>query len=122
MRGGEIVAGDAFELTAARYAALPEAALGRFLQAVASIPEGRALRYRDVAIAMGVDVSFVRAIPGYIRRNGGAHLPSHRIVDAKGRLPQIVAGQASMLQAEGVSVRDEGGAQVVDLQRFLWQG
>lgn len=116
--GGDIVAGDTLELIPGRHAALPESTLQMFLDTVAAIPAGRVATYRDVTTAMGVADSFVRAIPGYIRRNAAAGLPSHRIVDAKGRLPELVQGQQVLLEGEGVSVR----AGAVDLARYLWRG
>ena len=116
--GGEIVAGDAIALIPGRHVALPESPLRRFQDVVASIPQGRVLRYRDVTMAMGVADSFVRAIPGYIRRTAGTELPTHRIVDVKGRLPAIVEWQAKKLEDEGVRVRVD----VVDLNHYLWRG
>lgn len=117
VEGGEIVAGDGIELVPDRYPALPESMLLRFFEVVASIPQGRVARYRDVTIAMGAADSFVRAIPGYIRRNAGAGLPTHRIVDVKGRLPGIVQCQANRLEEEGVRVRFDA----VDLNQYLWR-
>lgn len=120
--GGQIAAGDSVRLIAQRYPALPEPVLARYLQAVASIPQGRVARYLDVTIAMGVDQSFVRAIPGYIKRSAGQHVPSHRIVDARGRLPAIVPGQAERLEREGVRVQPGAERDTVDLERYLWRG
>ena len=122
VQGGQIVVGDSIELIAARYRALPESVLARFLEAVASIPQGRVARYLDVTIAMGVDQSFVRAIPGYIKRNAGQPVPTHRIVDAKGRLPAIVDGQGVRLEQEGVRVQLGSDRDWVDLECYLWRG
>lgn len=102
--GGELRVGESFELIAGRYVALPESPYQNFLDVVAAIPAGRVLRYADVAIAMGVADSFVRALPGYIRRSVDLGLPLHRIVNARGQLPNLVPAQAARLQAEGVTV------------------
>jgi alkylated DNA nucleotide flippase Atl1 len=102
--GGELCAGETFELIAGRYVALPESPYQKFLQVVAAIPAGRVLSYANVAIAMGVADSFVRALPGYIRRSSGRDLPLHRIVNARGQLPNLMPAQAVSLQAEGVAV------------------
>lgn len=102
--GGELRAGETFELIAGRSVALPESPYQKFLDVVAAIPAGRVLRYADVAIAMGVADGFVRALPGYIRRSVGRELPLHRIVNARGQLPNLVPAQAARLQAEGVTV------------------
>ncbi len=116
--GGAIVAGDMLELIPGRHRALPASTLQMFLDVVAAIPAGQVARYRDVTTAMGVADSFVRAIPGYIRRNAAAGLACHRIVDAKGRLPGLVPCQQQLLEGEGVQVN----AGAVDLERVLWRG
>jgi alkylated DNA nucleotide flippase Atl1 len=112
--GGEIRTGDAIEVIAGRYPALPESPAEKFRDFVATIPVGRVVRYLDVTIAMGVDNSFVRAIPGFIKRNISDQLPVHRIVDGRGRLLNFIPGQAKKLVAEGVSIDDAGA---VDLNR-----
>ncbi|MYM73842.1 hypothetical protein GTP56_16750 [Duganella sp. FT134W] len=115
--GGELRIGDALTLVDGRYRALPESAYQKFLDFVPTIPVGRVLRYGDVAVAIGVADSFVRALPGYIKRS--TSLPVHRIVNARGELLNFLPEQAARLQAEGVV--NQGGA-VVDLQRYLWRG
>jgi alkylated DNA nucleotide flippase Atl1 len=117
--GGELRAGEAFELIAGRYAALPESSYQNFLDVVAAIPAGRVLRYADVAIGMGVADGFVRALPGYIRRSMGRDLPLHRIVNARGQLPDLIPGQAAKLGKEGVAIRDNA---VPDLSHYLFDG
>lgn len=120
VRGGVLRTGDALTLIPARYPALPESVQQRFVDFVATIPAGRVVRYRDVALAIGVDQSFVRALPAYIKRyrNAGACLPLHRIVNARGQLLAVLPGQVAQLAVEGVP-SDSG---VVNLERFLWQG
>lgn len=115
--GGELRIGDALTLVDGRYPALPESPYQKFLDFVPTIPAGRVLRYGDVAVAIGVADSFVRALPGYIKRS--TSLPVHRIVNARGELLNFLPEQAARLQAEGVV--NQGGA-VVDLQRYLWRG
>jgi alkylated DNA nucleotide flippase Atl1 len=124
--GGDIRRGDAIELIPDRYAALPESPEQKFLDFVPTIPAGRVVRFGDVTTAMGVADSFVRAVPGYIRRSMGRTLPLHRIVNARGELPNIVPDQAATLAAEGVGIARghalASGAPKVDLQRYLWRG
>ncbi|KQQ33526.1 hypothetical protein ASF61_10645 [Duganella sp. Leaf126] len=118
VRGGTLRTGDAAALIANRYAPLPESVQQKFCDFVAAIPAGRVVRYRDVTLAIGVDDSFVRALPGYIRRNLARGLPLHRIVNGRGQLLAALPQQAALLAAEGVP--SPGGA--VDLARHLWQG
>jgi alkylated DNA nucleotide flippase Atl1 len=117
VKGGAIAQGDEVALVPGRYAPLPESVKERFGDAVRSIPAGRVARYRDIAIAMGVADSFVRAIPGYIRRHAGDGLPLHRIVGVKGNLPLIVFDQAARLKEDGIEV----ALDAVDLDRYLWR-
>jgi alkylated DNA nucleotide flippase Atl1 len=118
VRGGMLRAGNAARLIPGRYPPLPESVQQKFVDVVAAIPPGRVLRYRDVALAMGVDDSFVRALPGYIKRNlHQANLPLHRIVNSQGQLLATLPQQARLLAAEGVP---SDGA--VDLTAALWQG
>ena len=118
VRGGALQVGDAATLIPGRYPPLPESVQQKFVDVVTAIPPGRVLRYRDVALAMGVDDSFVRALPGYIKRNlHNANLPLHRIVNSQGQLLTTLPQQAQLLAAEGVSTN---GA--VDLDRHLWTG
>lgn len=115
--GGQLQRDEVLALIPGRYPALPESVYQKFLDFVATIPRGRVVRYADVAMAIGADNSFVRAIPGYIKRSLGAGLPLHRIVSARGQLLATLPGQAEMLSAEGVP---STGA--VDLKACLWQG
>ncbi len=118
VNGGDIRAGGALKLFPNRYVPLPESAYQRFVDFVVTIPPGRVVRYLDVTTAIGVDASFIRALPGYIKRACALNLPLHRIVNARGGLLNSVPGQASMLADEGVAMN--GG--FVDLVRYCWQG
>ena len=115
--GGQLRRGDVLELLPGRYPALPVSAYQKFLDFVPTIPRGRVVRYSDVALAIGADNSFVRAIPGYIKRSVDAGVPLHRIVSARGHLLATLPDQAERLMAEGVLTN---GA--VELDTFLWQG
>lgn len=115
--GGLLRRGDTLDLVPDRYPALAESAYQKFLDFVPTIPPGRVVRYTDVALAIGADNSFVRAIPGYIKRSAMAGLPLHRIVTARGQLLATVPDQAARLMAEGVP-----SAEGVELPAFLWQG
>lgn len=115
--GGVLRRGDTIDLIPGRYPALAESAYQKFLDFVPTIPAGRVVRYSDVALAIGADISFVRAIPGYIKRSPAVGLPLHRIVTARGQLLATVPDQAARLMAEGVP-----SIGAVDLPNFLWQG
>lgn len=126
-RGGKIGVDDRFTFLPGRYTALPESAYQRFLEFVPKIPPGKVVRYSDVTTAIGVADSFVRALPGYIKRSVGFDIPLHRIVSAEGWLPNYVAAQAEKLIAEGIQVKfpNEMLGRVrgkTELQQHLWHG
>lgn len=118
VHGGELRRGETFTLIPARYRPLPDSMQQRFADFLATVPPGRVVRYLDVTVAMGVDASFIRALPGYIRRASALSLPLHRIVNARGELLAFVPGQAGLLVAEGVTVNGN----CVDLTQYCWQG
>ncbi|MBP1208170.1 alkylated DNA nucleotide flippase Atl1 [Duganella sp. 1411] len=118
VRGGRLRRGEVLDLIPGRHPALPESPYQKFLDFIPTIPRGKVVRYADVAMAIGADHSFVRAIPGYIKRSLGADLPSHRIVSARGHLLATVPDQARRLAAEGVPA----ASAAVDLDTFLWRG
>lgn len=118
--GGALRLNDPIELLPGRYAPLAESAYQKFLDFLPSVPPGTVVRYADVALAIGADASFVRALPGYIRRSVGLGLPLHRIVNARGALLPFIPEQAIRLHAEGVI--DHAAAAEVNLRRYLWQG
>lgn len=115
--GGTLRTGDTVTLVPGRYAPLPDSVQQKFCNFVATVPRGRVVRYRDITMAMGVDDSFTRALPGYIKRHLDAGLPLHRIVNGRGQLLAALPQQASMLASEGVP-----SDVAVDLDSFLWQG
>ena len=124
-QGGEITQGDGIMLVADHHAPLPESPYQRFLDFVPRIPAGKVVRYRDLAIAIGVADSFVRALPGYIKRSADNQLPLHRIVNARGELLSYVPGHAATLSREGVQVefdRANTARAWVQLERYLWLG
>jgi alkylated DNA nucleotide flippase Atl1 len=126
-KGGAIQIGDAVSLVASRYSPLPESPYQKFLDFVSTIPAGKVVRYLDVTIAMGVADSFVRAVPGYIKRSVGNNIPLHRIVNAQGNLLTYVPNQAKILAEEGIAVKMESdlfGESLgkIELESHLWQG
>jgi alkylated DNA nucleotide flippase Atl1 len=127
VRGGNLAVGDAFEIVARKYEPLPESVFQKFLDFVPLIPSGRVVRYIDVTIALGVADSFVRAVPGYIKRSLSYGIPVHRIVTGNGSLLDFLPAQAEVLEREGVTVQGQGDLfktepGKVELSSFLWQG
>lgn len=88
---------------------------------VSQIPRGRVLTYGDIAAlvyARGYSRFVGRALAVAPQSMG---LPCHRVVNASGRLTPAWPGQAELLRAEGVEVREAKGGPRVDLQRYRWR-
>ena len=87
--------------------------------AVRKIPRGRVATYAQVAAMVG-NPRCCRAVGNALHRNPYfGDVPCHRVVNAKGRLPEkfVFGGdgvQAEMLRAEGVEA--VGG--MVDLEKY----
>lgn len=99
------------------YAPVSDIPLQRFVAVLAQVPPGRVTTSLQILRAMGVQTSYARALPGYLRRVP-ADTPRHRLLDAQGRLFQAhVPKQAQLLAAEGVEVV----AGAVSLAQFGWR-
>lgn len=127
MQGGAIRRCDSLRLIPNQYAPLAESPYHKFLDFMQTIPAGRVVRYIDVTVGIGVADSFVRAIPGYIKRSLGSPLPLHRIVNGQGHLLDFIPNQARELESEGIAVRVGAapfgqGSRSVSLSKYLWQG
>lgn len=88
---------------------------------VSQIPRGRVLTYGDIAAlvyARGYSRFVGRALAVAPQSMG---LPCHRVVNASGRLAPAWPGQAELLRAEGVEVREAKGGPRVYLQRYRWR-
>ena len=81
------------------------------LSAVAEIPEGRVATYGQLARLIGYPKN-ARSHAEYY-----GDYPCHRVVNATGRLAPGWAAQATLLQAEGVALRD---ATHVALNAYQW--
>ncbi len=131
--GGSVREGDGVVADRDAFLPLPDFPYQRFVRLLGLIPRGRVISYREATIGTGVAESYMRAIPGYIRK-ANPMLPLHRIVDTDGNLIPYVAGQAEKLEAEGIYVEklpdlfSESGmngydlpSSKVSLERYLWK-
>ena len=87
---------------------------------VSQVPEGRVVTYGQVAAALG-DRRQARTV-GWAMRVCPAHVPWHRVVNAKGRisirpLHRGFNPQRALLEDEGVVFDDND---CIDLDRFGW--
>ena len=88
------------------------------LSAVAEIPEGRVATYGQLARLIGYPkyARLVARVLSHAEYYGD--YPCHRVVNATGRLAPGWAAQATLLQEEGVALRD---APHVSLKKYRWE-
>lgn len=88
---------------------------------VRSVPEGKVVRYGDIAKAIGKKCS--RAVGNSLHKNPYfGDVPCHRVVSGEGRLAEKfsfdgIKKQRKMLEKEGVEVIDGK----VDLKKYLFE-
>lgn len=88
------------------------------LSAVAEIPEGKVATYGQIARLIGYpkNARLVARVLSHAEYYGD--YPCHRVVNATGRLAPGWAAQATLLQAEGVVLRDTTH---VSLKLYRWK-
>ena len=88
------------------------------LSAIAEIPEGKVATYGQIARLIGYpkNARLVARVLSHAEYYGD--YPCHRVVNATGRLAPGWAAQATLLQAEGVVLRD---ATHVSLKLYRWK-
>lgn len=116
---GTIPDKDIKRMIAESYDLVTDSPTKRIYEAVKRIPKGRVATYSQIAKMAGNE-RMSRAVGNALHHNPQPGvIPCHRVVDAKGNLAGAFAFggdqvQASLLQAEGVSVVDGK----VDLQKY----
>ncbi|MEH2423577.1 MAG: MGMT family protein [Nostoc sp.] len=126
IKSGEIQVGSNFRVQANKFPALSENPYERFLNFIIKIPSGKIVTYKQIIKGMGVDNSYLRAIPTYLKKTSIADYPVHRILDSKGYLISYVSQQKSKLETEGIKVLFEVdlsnlNKSFVDIKDYLWE-
>lgn len=104
INSGTICIGDNVHIETDKFPALSEDPYERFLNFILKVPAGKVVSYKQIIQAIGVDNSYLRAIPIYLKKTSADDYPIHRILDSQGHLIKYVANQKSKLESEGVSV------------------
>jgi alkylated DNA nucleotide flippase Atl1 len=115
LHGGTVYQGDSVSIRTERYESLPSKLYDRFLWVTDRVPEGKVINYRILIGVLGVSESYLRVLPGFIKRAGPDH-PVHRIVDTLGCLVPYSPCQERRLASEGVYRTHHG----VDLAKHSW--
>ncbi|MFN6485417.1 MULTISPECIES: MGMT family protein [unclassified Nostoc] len=130
IKSGKIEVGSNFQIQAHKFSALSENPYKRFLDFIIKIPSGKVVTYKQIIKGIGVDNSYLRAIPTYLKKTSVADYPLHRILDSKGYLINYVSQQKNKLETEGVKVLSEAdllsnlknaNKNFVDIKDYLWE-
>ncbi|MEH2163361.1 MAG: MGMT family protein [Nostoc sp.] len=127
IKSGKIQVGSNFQVQANKFPILSENPYERFLNFIIKIPTGKVVTYKQIIKGIGVDNSYLRAIPTYLKKTSSAEYPVHRILDSKGYLIAYVNQQQNKLEAEGIKVFSESNLlgnlsqSFVDIQNYLWE-
>ncbi|MBD2440952.1 MGMT family protein [Nostoc sp. FACHB-110] len=87
-----------------KFPALSESPYERFLDFILKVPAGKVVTYQQIIQGIGVDNSYLRAIPIYLKKTSADDYPIHRILDSKGYLIKYVDNQLHKLESEGIKI------------------
>lgn len=106
IRSGVIHTGNNFQIEPNRFPGLSENVYERFLSLIAKVPRGKVVTYKQIIQAIGVDNSYMRVIPTYIKKTSATAYPIHRILDSKGNCIAYIPNQKNQLESEGIKFLD----------------
>lgn len=126
INSGTIKIRDHVQIQTGYFPPLPENPYERFLNFLVKVPSGKIVTYKQIITAIGVDNSYLRAIPTYLKKTSATHYPIHRILDSQGYLIKYIANQKYQLESEGVEVLnnldswDNVKGYFVDTHKYLY--
>ncbi len=127
IKSGQIQVNSNFQVQANKFPALSENPYKRFLNFIIKIPNGKVVTYKQIIKGIGVDNSYLRAMPTYLKKTSATDYPVHRILDSKGYLITYVNNQENRLETEGIKVFPEENLlsntnrTFVDIKNYLWE-
>ncbi|MCC5640031.1 MGMT family protein [Nostoc sp. CHAB 5844] len=104
INSGTINVGNNVHIETDKFPALSENPYERFLDFIIRVPAGKVVTYQQIIQAIGVDNSYLRAIPIYLKKTSADDYPIHRILDSKGYLIKYVDNQLHKLESEGIKI------------------
>lgn len=119
---GAIAVGDGVEIQPECFPALAEPPYERFLFLLGKIPQGKVITYKQILRCIGVDRSYFRVIPTYLKK-APKHYPIHRVLDSQGSIIAHVPQQQKLLETEGIELVNSSAncpKQFVSLPKYAW--
>lgn len=127
INSGTICIGNNVQFQPDRFPRLSEKPYERFLDFIVKIPSGKVVTYKHILEAIGLDKSYMRAIPTYLKKTSADDYPIHRIVDSQGYLIKYAPNQKRKLESESIELLYEldllSGLNkyFVDIHKYLYQ-
>ncbi|MEA5569252.1 MGMT family protein [Anabaena sp. UHCC 0399] len=127
INSGTICIGDNVHIETNKFSALSENPYERFLNFILKVPAGKVVTYKQIIQAIGVDNSYLRAIPIYLKKTSADDYPIHRILDSQGYLTKYVSNQKNELELEGIQIlidSDLSNSSIknfIDYSKYLYQ-
>ncbi|MEO0837064.1 MAG: MGMT family protein, partial [Cyanobacteria bacterium J06642_3] len=101
---GLVELGDEITIQPNYFPALSEIPYERFLQLLGQIPSGKVITYKQVLTCIGVDRSYYRVLPLYLKKTPD-HYPKHRVLDSQGKTVTHIIDQDILLRNEGIELK-----------------
>ncbi|BAY09670.1 MGMT family protein [Calothrix sp. NIES-2098] len=127
INSGKLHVGNNLQIHNEVFPALSEKPYERFLEFIVKVPSGKVVTYKQIIAAIGVDNSYIRAIPTYLKKTSAADYPIHRILDSQGYLIRYIPHQMDNLNSENIEVLNEQDLSTntnryfVDLNKYLYR-
>ena len=127
IKDGKITTGDFVSIEPNYFPALSPIPYERFLNLIGKIPSGKVITYRQILTSIGVDRSYYRVLPTYIKK-APSNYPVHRILDSQGQTIIHISQHREKLAAEGIEMAissltegDRDRCHSVSLKEYAWQ-
>jgi alkylated DNA nucleotide flippase Atl1 len=127
INSGRIHVGNKIQVHTNKFPALSEKPYERFLDFIVKVPSGKVVNYKQIIQAIGVDNSYIRAIPIYLKKTSADDYPIHRVLDSQGYLIKYVPEQKKKLESESIEVLDKldslsnRNRYFVDINKYLYK-
>lgn len=122
---GKIIKGDRVVITTNYFPPLSEIPYQRFLELIDKIPPGKVITYKQILKSIGVDRSYYRVMPIYLKK-APASYPIHRVLNSQGQTISHIPQQREKLAAEGIEVSvkstpvQNSNDQYISLKDYGW--
>ncbi|MBD2342346.1 MGMT family protein [Calothrix sp. FACHB-156] len=126
INSGRIYVGNNLRIQAHKFPALSEQPYERFLDFIVKVPLGKVVTYKQIIAAIGVDNSYLRALPIYLKKTSSDDYPIHRILNSQGQLIRYINNQKSKLESENIEILYNSGLDgephtyFVQLDKYLY--